>query len=64
MKLHAETSHEIKFRAEPKDDGRAWEASAFIKPHITINCPELWEWIKEKLNIEESAPANNGKQSR
>lgn len=52
MKLYAETSHEIKLRAAPKN-GDAYEASMFIKPHITVDCPALWEWLKEKLNIGE-----------
>lgn len=53
MKLHLKTSHKISLRATP-ENGDAYEASMFIKPYVTIDCPALWDWLKEKLNIRES----------
>lgn len=52
MKIHIETSHEIKFRAAP-ENGDSYQASVFIKPFITIDCSALWEGLKERLNIQE-----------
>jgi hypothetical protein len=48
MKLRLETSHEIKLRATP-ENGDTWEASAFIQPHIQVNCPALWDWLKDRF---------------